>query len=472
MESSTSIVTALGGGSGIDMAALAQNLATAQFQMRSVRLTTRAETLDRQISTASSLKNQMLQLASALGERVRTGDLSPQPSLGNPGVASARLASGSAPAGSYSLEVLALAAPQTLASPAYLANTAAVGAGSLTLRFGTVAGAGFAEDTAHAAVTIDIASGATLADIASAINAKGAGVTAYVANTTDGAKLVLKGSEGAANGFVLEAVETAGEEGLAALAWNPATGDTARLLAAASNASFKLDGLSMTSASNTAADVVPGLSLALTGTNAGAPTLIRFSDPSTAISSVMQDLTTALNEIVTALSEATSPTTGDLNRDSGARALRRELTALAGSVIMPGAAAGAPRTLADLGLATTRNGSFRLDTARLTATLKADSKGAAAFFTPGLYGVYASMDRIARSASAAGNPGSLAGSITRYTAQQGKVAQDQSKLAEAQEKLRSQLTSRFATSESRVGASRSTLSFLQNQIDAWNSGGN
>jgi flagellar hook-associated protein 2 len=472
MESIPSIVTALGGGSGIDMAALAQNLATAQFQLRSARLTTRAETLDRQISAASALKSQMLQFASALGERVRTGDLAPQPSLGNPSVAVAKLASGSAPSGSYSLEVLALAAPQTIASADFVAGTTPVGAGSLTLRFGALAGAVFTEDLAHTAVTIDIASGATLADIASAINAKGAGVTAYVANTTTGTKLVLKGSEGAANGFVLDATETPGEEGLAALAWNPVSGDPARLLAGASSASFKLDGLTMTSASNSAADVVPGLSLTLTGTNIGAPTLIRFSDPSAAIASVMQDLTTALNEVVTALSAATSATTGDLNRDSGARALRRELSALAGSVIMPGAAAGAPRTLADLGLATTRDGSFRLDTTRLAAALKADSKGAAAFFTPGLYGVYASLDRIARNAAAAGNPGSLAGSVTRFTAQQGRVTLEQSKLAEAQEKLRAQLTSRFATSESRVGASRSTLSFLQNQIDAWNSGGN
>ena len=83
MESSTSIVTTLGGGSGIDMAALVQNLATAQFQMRPARLTTRAETLDRQISAASSLKSQILQLASALGERVRTGDLSPPDFMGS-----------------------------------------------------------------------------------------------------------------------------------------------------------------------------------------------------------------------------------------------------------------------------------------------------------------------------------------------------------------------------------------------------
>ena len=40
--------------------------------------------------------------------------------------------------------------------------------------------------------------------------------------------------------------------------------------------------------------------------------------------------------------------------------------------------------------------------------------------------------------------------------------------SEAQEKLRSTLTARFAQTDTRVGASRSTLSFLQNQIDAWN----
>ena len=472
MQTSTSIVTALGGGSGVDMTALAANLATAQFQSRSERLTTRSETLDRQISVASSLKSQMLQLASALGDRVRTGDLSPQPSLANPSVAVARLAAGSAPAGSYSLEVLALAAPQTLASPAYPAGTAPAGAGTLTLRFGTVAGAAFTEDTAHTAVTIDIASGATLAEVASAINAKGAGVSAYVANTVDGAKLVLKGSDGGANGFILEAAETVGEEGLAALAWNPASGTATRLLTGAANASFKLDGLTMSATSNSVNDVAPGLSLTLTGTNIGTPTQVRFSNPSAAITTAMEDLTAALNEIASELSAATAAASGDLARDSGALELRRQLTALAGMLVMPGAAAGAPRTLADLGLATERNGTFRLDPTRLAATLKSDPKGAAAMFTPGLYGVYATFDRIARNATKAGNPGSLAGSITRYTTQQAKVSEDKLKLAAAQETLRAQLTSRFASSERRVGASRSTLSFLQGQIDAWNSPGN
>ena len=39
----------------------------------------------------------------------------------------------------------------------------------------------------------------------------------------------------------------------------------------------------MTGASNTINDAAPGLNLKLTGTNAGAPTTIRFSEPTAAV---------------------------------------------------------------------------------------------------------------------------------------------------------------------------------------------
>ena len=82
----TSIVTALGSGSGIDMAALASNLATVQFESRVNSLKAKTEALTTKISTASTLKSQISSLATALGERVRTGDLAPTPSLSNPAV--------------------------------------------------------------------------------------------------------------------------------------------------------------------------------------------------------------------------------------------------------------------------------------------------------------------------------------------------------------------------------------------------
>jgi flagellar hook-associated protein 2 len=466
-SATSSIVTALGGGSGIDMTALATNLANAQFAGRIDRLTARSETLDRQISAASGLKSMLLSLSTSLGERLRVGDLSQQPQIANGSVAQGSLTGVPVQGGTYSLEVTALAKGQTLASPAYAASTTPTGAGTLTLRFGTVAGAAFTEDTGHAAVDITIAPGSTLAGVASAINAARAGVTAYVANTTEGAKLVLKGSEGAANGFVLEAAEDPAEPGLAALAWTPASAP-GQLLGQASDASYMIDGLAMTSASNKVSNAIPGVSLKLTGTNTGAPTSITFSDPASAISAAMQDLTAALNEVAGELRTQTNPATGDLARDSGAQSLRRALSQLAGNVVMPNTAASAPRTMADLGLSTQRDGSFALDGQRLAATLAADPQGAAAMFTTGIHGIFATIDKLSRNAGSISDPGALGGSITRYTARKAEISKDQAKLAEQQEAMRAQMVARFAATDTRVGASRATLSFLQNQIAAWN----
>ena len=469
-SATSSIVTALGGGSGIDMGALASNLAEAQFSGRLSRIDSRSELLDRQISKASALKNQVTQLAASIGERVRTGDLSSQPSIANGAVAtvSKGLANGS---GSYSLEVTALAASQTLVSPVLASSSAPIGAGTLTLRFGTFSGGTFTADPARAAPTITLSAGATLGDAAAAINAADSGVTAYVATGASGAQLVLKGSDGAANSFVLEASEDPANPGLVALAWD-GSADPARLIGAASDAAFKLDGVAMTRASNGVENVVPGLSLRLTGTNSGAPTTIRFSDPGSAVSTFMQDFTAALNELMGTIGEATDPQSGDLARDSGARALRSAFAQLASTTIMPTAAAGQPRTLGELGLATNRDGTFRLDAQRLSAVIKAAPNGVSAMFTNGIHGVFATIDKLARTASAGNNPGSLGGSLARFTARKTDLSEERSTLAEAQEALRAQLAKRFATADSRVGASRSTLSFLQGQIDSWNAGRN
>jgi flagellar hook-associated protein 2 len=464
---SNSIVTALGAGSGIDMAALAGNLAKVQFEDRINRLSARSEALDTKISTASAIKSQISQLASALGERVRTGDLAPTPAISNPAVATVSRAAATKPVGSYTLEVTRLASAQALTAPAFAAAASTVGSGTLTLRLGSISGGAFTADAAREPVEITIAPGATLAQAAAAINSSGAGVSAYVANSADGARLVLKGPEGANNAFVIEAAEDAGNPGLAALAWEPASGDPARVLSSAGDAEFKLDGVAMKSASNAAGEVAPGLSLTLKATNAGNPATITFNDAKAAVTSVMQDLTAALNEIVSALNAATDPATGELARDDGARALRRQLSSLGSTVIMPNAANGVPGTLAELGLSIARDGSFSLNSATLTAALTRDPEGVAAMFTNGLYGVYASIDKIARNASTAGNPGSLAGSLTRYASQKSQISEENAKIADQQEALRARLAKQLSAADVQIGSFKSTQSFLQQQIEMW-----
>jgi flagellar hook-associated protein 2 len=474
-----SLVTALGAGSGVDMAALAENLAKAQFAPKLDRLTAKSDTLTAQISSASNIKSMLLAFTTSLGSAVRTGSLSPQPQIANATVATGSLTGTRTPTGSYSLEVTTLAKGQTLASAPYAAATDTVGAGTLTFRFGTVAGATLDVDQAHAQVDITVAAGATLNDVANAINAKKSGITAYVAQTSAGAQLVFKGPEGAANGFQIEAKDAPKDPevpedptspSLSKLAWTPAS-TTGQLAATAGNASFSIDGIARTSNSNTVSEAIPGVTLKLTGSNPGAPTNVSFTDTSAALSSTMTDLTSALNEVVGALNTATDPNTGDLRSDSGARALKSAFSRLAGTTVMPNAT-GAAKTLADLGLSTQRDGTFVLDANRLKATLARDPEGVAAMFTTGLHGIYATMDKLNRSASTASDPGSLGGSISRFTKQLSQVKKDQTSVAAKQETLRANMTARYAASDSRISASKSTLSFLQNQIAAWNNSDN
>jgi flagellar hook-associated protein 2 len=470
--SGSSIISALGAGSGVDFIKLASDLSAASFAAQRDQLSARKTTLEAQISAAGQLRGSINDLSRALGDRVRSGDLAPRGTLANPAVASVSVPAGASPRGTFSLEVTSLAQGQTMLSRSMASRDALVGAGTLTLRFGTVDGANFTPDGARGAIDIAVTATDTLATLATKITqASGGAVQAYVATGAGGAQLVMKGQEGAANGFVLEAASAAPAPAevpgdLAFLGWSPAT-DGGRLQATARDAAFRLDTVAMTSPTNRVTGLPGGFTLNLTGTNPGAPTTVSFAGNSGAVTSVMNDLVSALNDIVGQVNTLAAPLGGELGNDPGARELRRDLAALAGQVVMPGASGTEPRTLADLGLVLNRDGTFRLDSARLNRALETNPDAVAAMFTTGASGVFAAIDRFARENSLASDPGSLGGSLRRFETQLQRSDERLARIAEQQEALRERLTREFTASERRVAASQSTLSFLRQQVDIW-----
>lgn len=471
METSgSSIITALGAGSGVDFIKLAADISAASFAVQRDQLTARRTTLEAQISAAGQLRGAVTSLASALGDRIRTGDLAPKGTLANPAVAQVSVPAGLSPRGTFSLEVTALAQGQTLVGRAYASRDALVGAGTLSLRLGTITGTTFTPDAGRAAIDIAVTDTDTLATLAGKINqASGGALEAYVATGTGGAQLVLKGEEGAASAFVVEAAGAGGAAApgdLSYLAWSPATNAGERR-AVASDAAFALDTVAMTSPTNRVTGLPGGFTLDLAATNTGAPTRLSFDSNADAISAVMGDFVAALNDIVGQLNELAAPLGGELGNDPGARELRRDLAALATQVVMPGAAAGAPRTLGDLGLALNRDGTFRLDSARLDRTLADSPDAAAAMFTLGPSGVFATIDRFARENSLVTDPGSLGGSLRRFETQLERSDDRLAAIAEQQEALRERLTRQFTASERSVAASQSTLAFIRQQVDIW-----
>jgi flagellar hook-associated protein 2 len=470
--SGSSIISALGAGSGIDFIKLAEDISAASFAGQRDQISARQTMLTAQVSAAAQLRGAITGLASALGDRIRTGDLAPKGELANAAVARINVPPGVSPRGTFSLEVTALAQSQTLVSRPLASRDALVGEGTMTLRFGTVSGASFTADGARADVPITVTATDTLATLATKISqASGGAVQAYVATGTNGAQLVMKGRDGAANGFVLEAASindpAADAPGdLSYLGWSPASAN-GELRQGARDAAYSLDGVAMTSATNRITGLPGGFGLTLTATNTGAPTSLTFANDPAAITAVMGDFVSALNDIVGQINDLAAPVGGELGNDPGARELRRDLAMLASTIAMPRAAAGAPRTLGDLGLALNRDGTFKLDNALLNRSLETNPDAVAAMFTTGATGVFATVDRFARANSLTTDPASLGGSLKRFETQ--KAANDKrlAKIAEQQNDLRERLTREFTASERRVSASQSTLSFLRQQVDIW-----
>jgi flagellar hook-associated protein 2 len=469
-DTGSSIISALGAGSGINFNQLANDISEATYAFRLEDLRSRNAALEAQISAASVLRNALSQLSGALGDRIRNGDVAPRASIGNPGVARVSSASGTSPSGSYSLEVTQLAASQTLVLSPLASPDDAVGEGSLRIRFGTIEGAGFTEDTGTPALEVAVSAGDTLADLAARIRTQSDGaLDAYVAQGDGGAQLVIKGQTGAASGFVLEATSTAPGPGgvpgdLTYLGWSPAS-DSGQLRASARDALFELDTVPMRSASNRVTGLPEGIELELTGTNADDPTTVAFTQDNAAITGVMADLTAALNDVVALLNGSAGDGGNLALTDAGARELRGDLSRLTNTVVMPSAAEGEPRTLADLGLSLNRDGTFALDNERLSRTLSEAPDAAAAMFTTGVFGVFATIDKLARNNTALADPGSLGGSIRRYESQIERNDARLERIAQQQEALRASLAKSFTAAESRIATSQSTLSFLRQQFE-------
>ncbi|PKP93297.1 MAG: flagellar hook protein [Alphaproteobacteria bacterium HGW-Alphaproteobacteria-16] len=472
-----SIAKTLGSGSGIDTTALVQSLVDAQFEAKTTTLAARQEKLTAQITAAATHKSNMTGFANALASLARGGSLATQPTTSNSGIVTVTRQSGANLSSlNARVEVRQLAAPQTASAAPVTDKDAAVGQGTLTLRFGTatVADGAMTGFVPGSGDSIDIAIGAdnsSLQGIADAINAANAGVTASILTDADGARLVLKGASGAARAFTLTATETPGQEGLSALDIGVgATGTT--IGSTAADAIVAVDGVALKRDSNTITDLVPGVRLDLVSAQPGTVVTLGKSLPTEELMLTVQDVVDTYNQVLTALNTDLDPVAGALKSDVAARELKRQLQELSITALLPASEAGGPRTLAEIGVRTNRDGTLSLDAATLTRTLVDYPQAVEAMFaTPNgstrtNNGLVAAINGISSDASSTVR--GLGASELTYSSAKSKLSLDQEKALAAAENLRTRMTRQFASMDAKVAAYKSTMTFLENQVDAWN----
>ncbi len=267
-----------------------------------------------------------------------------------------------AKAGTYSLEVLALAQSSFIRSDGFAdANTDVGVVGTLTL------------DVGGTQFDIDIdGTNNSLNGIRDAINDADVGAVATTVFDGTDWHLELRGAEtGAAN-----AVSIVAEPGLP-----PPQGNVLNLipLRNATDARFEIDGESYTSASNTVEDAIQGVTLQLLDAQPQNSSPIKFTiaEDFAAIEQQLKDFVNEYNKVVDFLNDQSKPrASGDdatkpLAGDSSLRSLRSALgSAVGGSstVVLN----GVYPSLATIGIATDSSGRLTLDSTKLGDALADD----------------------------------------------------------------------------------------------------
>ncbi len=464
-----SIAKTLGAGSGIDVQALVASLVENQYAVKTGTLTAKADALTAQLSSVSQLKSGITGFSSALSALVKSGSLATQPTSGNTGIVKITGLPGARLSGlNTNVEVRALAASQVSNTQNPIATDTAVGTGTLQFAIGSYDSGSFvANGTAIPSITIG-AGEDNLTAIAAKVNAANTGITASVARDSTGERLVLKGASGAAQAFTLSVTEDSSAPGLATIEVGVGkTGTTSATTAA--DARVAIDGVELRRATNSISDLVPGVRLDLQSVAIGTRVAIGSTPATEGLRQAVNDVVATYNELYAVLKTATDPMGGPLRTDPGARDMMTRLSRLS-LTDLTGTTDGTPRTLAELGVATARDGTLSVDAARLTDVLARFPDAVEAMFADGVGATGRGLGGALQSIATAVTSRSfgLGASEAGYTRAQATLSDSQERAMRDADTLRDRLTRQFATMDARVAAYKSTQNFLTQQVDAWN----
>jgi flagellar hook-associated protein 2 len=460
----TNFVQALGAGSGIDSQALAKDLVEATRAPAKAIIDERIAKTEARISGYGVIKYNLNELKTAYAALNDLSDFSSlQASNSQPGAFSVT-AGASAIAGSYSVNVTAVAQGQRIASDGFALSSTSLNGGSAFDLSLSVNG-GTAETIS---VTTD-----TPAGVVSAINAAGKGLTAQLIQTSGATpwKIVITGTTGAEQDFTLTGA-SAVSLGL------PADNTSSNWLQSAQDAALEINGVAITRSTNTISDALEGVTFNLYATTTTAtPARVDLTRDTTALTAKIEALVKAYNDFEDNLkilgdrSSEVEEFGGALANDSFLRSVRSQVRSLLiAESSSPGTVVKAVR---DVGLSFDRTGMLQLDKDKLAARLKDNFAEVAQMFTANAnnQSVFSTAsggvagDAVKKLDAMMRSTGAVALQTTSAKDQVKRYKADLEKLEEQMKKLLERYTQQFASMESIVGSSTSLRESLKGTFD-------
>jgi flagellar hook-associated protein 2 len=279
----------------------------------------------------------------------------------NSSVVTATAASGSA-AGNNTVVVKNLASTASFTSTTVASATAALPSESFTIT-----------DGSGNAATITTGSGVnTLTDLETAVNSAGLGVTASIINDTSGARLAItSNTSGSTGNFTVTSTGTSFDFGTAV------TGN---------NASLTVNGIGISSATNTVTGAVPGLTLNLLSASPGTTVSLSVapdtSAASAAINQFVTDYNTAISDLNSEFSDTAGSGQGTLAQDPAVQNLQSTLEQAVDYTAAPAAGSNSTTVpnLTSLGISVSADGTLSVDSTTLSNVLQNNFSDVQNFF--------------------------------------------------------------------------------------------
>lgn len=368
VSTSSSVLSALGLGSGMDIEAIVDELVTAEMTPANNRVERAQESVDTQVSALATLKSALSTFQDtyeALTSGSDTSFASHTVTSSNEDVLTATTDSDAVP-GTYNITVDQLAQSHQIISGNFSGGSSGtVGTGTLTL---SVAGESFS-------ITIDD-SNSSLADIRDAINSASdnTGVNATIVYGTDGASLVLTSAEtGAANTITVTA--SGGDGGLDALTYSDGNTDNYTVEQEAQDAIVTIAGVEHSSSTNTISDAIDGITLELNDAAPSETIRLQVSNDTDSVVSKVNSFVTAYNTLVTQLESLGSydSDTGEAGALFGDSLLKNLSSQLRHALTDTVSSAGSSyNSLATLGITFDVDGELTVDEDKLESALNSD----------------------------------------------------------------------------------------------------
>jgi len=374
--STTGTLSASGVGSGLDVKGLISQLMAVE-QRPLTLLATQEAKYQAKLSSLGSIKGALSSLQTAAQSLATASTASYSASVSDSAVLTAT-GSSSAVAGNYSVSVdgTKLAQGQKLVAPGKASSSTAIGASvssTLKIELGTNVYTGALPATGFTAassvnVTID-SSNNTLAGIRNAINAANTGVTVSIINDGGDTPYRLSLASNATGAASSMRLSVTGDANIATLLDYDPTDATPTFTEtqAAQNATFTVDGVTITSATNTVTDAIPGVTLKLANKTGINTVTVAVERTGSALSSALNALVSAYNSANTTIASATAKG-AVMQGEGGVLNLQRQVRNILGSAQQTG---GAYTTLSQLGISFQTDGSLKLDSTKLNTALSA-----------------------------------------------------------------------------------------------------